>query len=309
MRMAWGTCRFSATRLARRSVKPPTNSAIAKRSSSARRNFAPPGGSSTTRAGSSRARSSAPASRRRSRRHLVAESLRVGRRAVRVRARRRDPGQHQPGVQDRRDRVCAHAIVDERAARPRARSARATTARCSPRCAAACRRCATRSCSTTTGKRCAAAGGACAPDALAAREATLSSTTRSTSSTPPAPPGFPKGATLSHHNILNNGYFVGRGDAPTPSATASASRCRSTTASAWCWATSPAPPRRVHGRPRRGVRRRCAVLETVAGRALHGALRRADDVHRRARSPAVRRVRPVARCAPASWPARPAPSR
>src|SRR5207248_8126055 len=22
--------------------------------------------------------------------------------------------------------------------------------------------------------------------------------------------GFPKGATLSHHNILNNGYFVGR---------------------------------------------------------------------------------------------------
>src|SRR4051812_8687155 len=23
--------------------------------------------------------------------------------------------------------------------------------------------------------------------------------------------GFPKGATLSHHNILNNGYFVGRG--------------------------------------------------------------------------------------------------
>src|SRR5262249_7501977 len=23
--------------------------------------------------------------------------------------------------------------------------------------------------------------------------------------------GFPKGATLTHHNILNNGYFVGRG--------------------------------------------------------------------------------------------------
>ena len=23
--------------------------------------------------------------------------------------------------------------------------------------------------------------------------------------------GFPKGATLSHHNILNNGYFVGEG--------------------------------------------------------------------------------------------------
>ena len=26
---------------------------------------------------------------------------------------------------------------------------------------------------------------------------------------PAAPPGFPKGATLSHHNILNNGFFVG----------------------------------------------------------------------------------------------------
>ena len=25
--------------------------------------------------------------------------------------------------------------------------------------------------------------------------------------------GSPKGATLTHHNILNNGYFVGAGDA------------------------------------------------------------------------------------------------
>ena len=37
------------------------------------------------------------------------------------------------------------------------------------------------------------------------------STIRSTSSTRAAPPGFPKGATLSHHNILNNGFFVGEG--------------------------------------------------------------------------------------------------
>ena len=36
-----------------------------------------------------------------------------------------------------------------------------------------------------------------------------SSTTRSTSSTPPGTTGFPKGATLSHHNILNNGFFIG----------------------------------------------------------------------------------------------------
>ena len=34
-------------------------------------------------------------------------------------------------------------------------------------------------------------------------------TSRSTSSTRRGPPGFPKGATLTHHNILNNGFFVG----------------------------------------------------------------------------------------------------
>jgi fatty-acyl-CoA synthase len=43
--------------------------------------------------------------------------------------------------------------------------------------------------------------------------------------------GNPKGATLSHHNILNNGFFVG--EASARPATACASRCRSTTASAW----------------------------------------------------------------------------
>ena len=54
---------------------------------------------------------------------------------------------------------------------------------------------------------------------------------------------------------------------------------------------------------------RWPTLETVAGRALHVALRRADDVHRRARAPALRRVRPLVACAPGSWPARPARSR
>ena len=78
-----------------------------------------------------------------------------------------------------------------------------------------------------------------------------------------------------------------RGAAATPSATACASPCPSTTASGWCSATSrarataprswcPAPafdPRR-HARDRRG-------------RALHQPLRRADDVHRRARASAT----------------------
>ena len=44
--------------------------------------------------------------------------------------------------------------------------------------------------------------------------------------------GFPKGATLSHHNILNNGFFVGEA-IRLQAASGCASRCRSTTASAW----------------------------------------------------------------------------
>ena len=105
--------------------------------------------------------------------------------------------------------------------------------------------------------------------------------------------GFPKGATLSHHNILNNGFFVGEALRLRTERTASASRCRSTTASAWCWATWPAP---AHGAcmvdPGRGVRPARGAGDG-AGRALHVALRRADHVHRRAGPPALRRVRPV----------------
>ena len=45
--------------------------------------------------------------------------------------------------------------------------------------------------------------------------------------------GFPKGATLTHRNILNNGYFVARLQGFTARATGCASPCPSTTASAW----------------------------------------------------------------------------
>ena len=67
-------------------------------------------------------------------------------------------------------------------------------------------------------------------------------------------------------------------------------------------------PRRLHGRARRGVRP-AAVLETVAGRALHVALRRADDVHRRARPTRASSASTSRACAPGSWPARRARSR
>ncbi|WP_414720751.1 AMP-binding protein [Streptomyces sp.] len=52
-------------------------------------------------------------------------------------------------------------------------------------------------------------GARMAPGYLAAREATLSCDEPVNIQYTSGTTGFPKGATLSHHNILNNGYFVG----------------------------------------------------------------------------------------------------
>ena len=101
--------------------------------------------------------------------------------------------------------------------------------------------------------------------------------------------GFPKGATLSHHNILNNGFFVGEAlSTPTrprlhpgavlPLLRDGAGQPRLHVA------------RRLHGRPGRGVRP-AGDPGNDRGRALHVAVRRADHVHRATRAPALRRVR------------------
>ena len=104
--------------------------------------------------------------------------------------------------------------------------------------------------------------------------------------------GYPKGATLSHRNILNNGCFV-------------AALQGFTSADRVC---IPVPFYHCFGMVMGNLG--CTthgatmvipndafdpltVLRDGAGRAVHGAVRRADDVHRRTRPRAVRRVRPV----------------
>ena len=61
--------------------------------------------------------------------------------------------------------------------------------------------------------------------------------------------------------------------------------------------------RRLHGDPGGGVRARGDAARRAGG-ALHLALRRADDVHRRARAPATSRSSTSPACARGSWPAR-----
>ena len=129
--------------------------------------------------------------------------------------------------------------------------------RCSTRSGTAARPARGRSCSTTTGTRSSAEGDVVA-DARARRPRgdARSSTTRSTSSTPPARPGFPKGATLSHHNILNNGYFVGA----RPALHRARPRLHPGAVLPLLRHGARQPrlhhARRLHGRPGRGVRRR-----------------------------------------------------
>ena len=120
--------------------------------------------------------------------------------------------------------------------------------------------------------------------------------------------GSPKGATLSHLNILNNGYFVGE-------------FCRYTEEDRVC---IPVPFYHCFGMVMGNLgcvsHGACMVIPAPAfeprgdargGRraALHEPLRRADDVHRRARAPRASTTTTCPPCAPGSWPARRAPSR
>ena len=89
------------------------------------------------------------------------------------------------------------------------RSGRATMCRWSRKCGPTAPRCGKPSRSTLTGWHC--SNGHTPRRTASSRSASrsCSSTTPSTSSTRPARRAIRKGATLSHHNILNNGFLVG----------------------------------------------------------------------------------------------------
>ena len=140
-----------------------------------------------------------------------------------------------------------------------------------------------------------AAGGAApggAADPLAARQATLSFDDPINIQYTSGTTGFPKGATLSHHNILNNGFFIGEG-------------CRYTEQDRVC---IPVPFYHCFGMVLGNLActtHGAAIIIPAPGfdrgrhaalgghRTVHLALRGADHVHRGAGAARFRRIRPV----------------
>ena len=215
---------------------------------------------------------------------LEPQLRRVDARAVRDRQAGRDPGQRQPRLPDLGARVRAAPVRLPDADRAPARSRPRTTARWSPRCATACPS-SSGWCSST-----ARSGTSWRPATTASRTTTLRARSAELDAGDPiniqytsGTTGFPKGATLTHRNILNNGFFVGEG-------------CRYTHEDRVC---IPVPfyhcfgmvmgnlalhlARGDDGDPGAGLRPRGDARGRLR-RALHLALRRPDDVHRDARA-------------------------
>ena len=120
--------------------------------------------------------------------------------------------------------------------------------------------------------------------------------------------GFPKGATLTHRNILNNGFIIGECMKLTPDDRLCIPvpfyHCFGMVLGNLACVTHGATmvyPAEVFDP--------LTVLQTVEAENCTGAARRADHVHRRTGPSASSRSSTSPPCAPASWPARPARSR
>ncbi len=100
-----------------------------------------------------------------------------------------------------------------------------------------------------------------------------SSTTRSTSSSPRGTTGIPKGATLTHHNILNNGFFIGEAMKLTPRGPAVHSGAALPLLRHGARQPRLPDARRHHGLSRRGLRPARGAADAwprSAAPALHG---------------------------------------
>ena len=145
-------------------------------------------------------------------------------------------------------------------------------------------------------------------DELTRRSARLSNTDPINIQYTSGTTGFPKGATLSHRNILNNGFFVTEQIKLMPS-------------DRLC---IPVPFYHCFGMvmgnlgcTTHGVTMVIPApgfdpgltLAAIESERCTARIRGADDVHRDAESPRLRRAATCRRCAPGSWPARSARSR
>ncbi len=134
-----------------------------------------------------------------------------------------------------------------------------------------------------------ARAGEVSSDALAQRQAALGFDDPINIQYTSGTTGFPKGATLSHHNILNNGYFVARlmnfSDQDRLVIPVPLYHCFGMVmGNLGCvshGATMIYPEQAFDAE---------AVLRAVAGRTRYRALRRADDVHRGTRAAEFRAI-------------------
>ena len=258
---------------------------------------------------------------RRPGRHLVAQQCRVGGHPVRHRQGRADPGQHQPGLPHPRAGLRAeqgrlpgpghrHQLQDQRLSRHAARARRAAAVPGTPAAAAGDRDPDRRRPRPGRSRSPRSRPSAPAPSARGCAELAdrlqfddpinIQFTSGTT--------GSPKGATLTHHNILNNGYFIGEAQKLGPDdkvcipvplyhcfGMVLGNLACITHGSAMVYPGGGFDP--------------LAVLQTVHEErctALYGVptMFIAELGH-----PEFGSLRPLLACAPASWPARPARSR